>query len=142
VKQKAKRREIYNEIKELRRELRQREVWLVYALCPKQHHHFVTVAGLTTFAASNCAQDAALQNVLRSAQVVLCTLSGAASHRLKNLEFDYVCIDEISQALEAEAWIAALKVGRIAAEGLAPATASLTIFTQRIARPTLIRASG
>lgn len=76
----------------------------------------ITVGGMTTFSASSCAQDAALQNVLRSAQVILCTLSGAASHRLKNLEFDYVCIDEISQALEAEAWIAALKVRRLAAK--------------------------
>ena len=34
VKQKAKRREIYNEIKELRRELRQREVRRMSSVCP------------------------------------------------------------------------------------------------------------
>jgi len=41
---------------------------------------------------------------------VLCTLSGAAHKLLKKCEFDYVVIDEVSQSLEAECWIAALKV--------------------------------
>ena len=50
VKQKAKRREIYNEIKELRRELRQREVRRMSSVCPPNRTLvLITVGGMTTF---------------------------------------------------------------------------------------------
>ena len=88
VRIKAKRREIYGELKDLRRELRARE-------------------------------EAAVHTAIHSAQVVLSTLSGAASRKLERLDFDYVCIDEVSQALEAEAWIAASKA-RIIRKGKPP----------------------
>jgi len=45
---------------------------------------------------------------------VCTTLSGAASSKLQKLSnFDYVCIDEVSQSLEAECWIAALQGKRL-----------------------------
>jgi len=51
-----------------------------------------------------------IQSAIDRAQVILSTLSGAANKLLGDITFDYVVIDEVSQSLEAECWIAALKV--------------------------------
>lgn len=50
-----------------------------------------------------------LHTIIKNAQIVLCTLNGASSHVLKNIEFDVVLIDEATQALESECWIAIQK---------------------------------
>ncbi|CAO3620166.1 unnamed protein product [Mucor fragilis] len=50
-----------------------------------------------------------VDEVLTSAQVTISTLNGAASKNMWNREFDVVIIDEATQALEAECWIALLK---------------------------------
>lgn len=50
-----------------------------------------------------------VDGILRNANVILSTLTGSASHQLKNHNFDVVIIDEASQALEAECWIPILK---------------------------------
>ncbi|WBW74715.1 DNA polymerase alpha-associated DNA helicase A [Schizosaccharomyces osmophilus] len=51
------------------------------------------------------------QNVsecLRTSDIVFCTLHGAGSRQLRNEKFDVVIIDEASQALEPQCWIALL----------------------------------
>ncbi|KAI8092158.1 P-loop containing nucleoside triphosphate hydrolase protein [Gilbertella persicaria] len=50
-----------------------------------------------------------VDEVLNNAQVTISTLNGAASRNMVNKEFDVVIIDEATQALEAECWIALLK---------------------------------
>jgi DNA polymerase alpha-associated DNA helicase A len=50
-----------------------------------------------------------VDEVLNGAQVTICTLNGAASRNMMNREFDVVIIDEATQALEPECWIALLK---------------------------------
>ncbi|KAF1804809.1 P-loop containing nucleoside triphosphate hydrolase protein [Mucor lusitanicus] len=50
-----------------------------------------------------------VDEVLTSAQVTISTLNGAASKNMWSREFDVVIIDEATQALEAECWIALLK---------------------------------
>ena len=50
-----------------------------------------------------------LETTIRNAQVILSTLNGAASKILFGEQFDVVMIDEASQALEAESWIAIQK---------------------------------
>lgn len=50
-----------------------------------------------------------IEEVLTNAQVTISTLNGAASRNMMNREFDVVIIDEATQALEAECWIALLK---------------------------------
>ena len=59
----------------------------------------------------------AIQSLLKNAQVILCTLNGAASKILANEEFDTVLVDEASQALEAEMWIPIQKSKRIILAG-------------------------
>jgi len=59
-----------------------------------------------------------LDGILRNAQVVFSTLNGASSRIIENCVrnfglFDTVIIDEASQALEAECWIAVLKGKRV-----------------------------
>lgn len=58
-----------------------------------------------------------VQTLIKNANVVLSTLNGAASRVLQFEEFDTVLIDEASQALEAESWIAALKAKRLILAG-------------------------
>ncbi|XP_075639152.1 uncharacterized protein LOC142611030 isoform X3 [Castanea sativa] len=55
-------------------------------------------------------QQLAVTDVIKNADVVLTTLTGALSHKLDNTSFDLVIIDEAAQALEIACWIALLKV--------------------------------
>lgn len=55
-------------------------------------------------------QQLAVTDVIKRADVVLATLTGASSHKLDNASFDLVIIDEAAQALEIACWIALLKV--------------------------------
>ncbi|KAL2123219.1 hypothetical protein VTJ04DRAFT_3674 [Mycothermus thermophilus] len=71
------RRAIYAELKELRKEYRERE--------------------------RRCVSD-----LIGASKVVLATLHGAGGSQLRNQEFDVVIVDEASQALEAQCWVALL----------------------------------
>ena len=73
------RRQIYTDLKDLRKEYRTRE--------------------------AKCVSE-----VIRTSQVVCCTLHGAGSRQLFQQSFDVVIIDEASQALEAQCWIPLLSV--------------------------------
>ncbi|XP_010558761.1 PREDICTED: DNA-binding protein SMUBP-2 isoform X2 [Tarenaya hassleriana] len=57
-------------------------------------------------------QQLAVSDVIKNADVVLTTLTGAVSHKLNNTDFDLVIIDEAAQALEVACWIALLKGSR------------------------------
>lgn len=57
-------------------------------------------------------QMLAVADVIKSADVVLTTLTGAVSRKLEGTTFDLVIIDEAAQALEIACWIALLKVNR------------------------------
>ncbi|KAF7722103.1 hypothetical protein EC973_003683 [Apophysomyces ossiformis] len=50
-----------------------------------------------------------VEEVMNGAQVLISTLNGCGSKNMFNKEFDVVIIDEATQALEAECWIALLK---------------------------------
>lgn len=54
-------------------------------------------------------QQAAVAEVIKGAQVVAATLTGAMSRQLDKEEFDLVVVDEAAQALEVAAWGALLK---------------------------------
>ncbi|KAI8802126.1 DNA helicase [Cladochytrium replicatum] len=85
-KSRAEKREHYVNMKELRKEFRQREVKVV-------------------------------DGILRNANVVLTTLNGSGSKKLMKENFDVVLIDEATQALEPECWIAMLKAKRVILAG-------------------------
>ncbi|TPX45386.1 ribose-phosphate diphosphokinase [Synchytrium endobioticum] len=85
-KSRVERRQIYNDVKQLRQELKQREIKV-------------------------------MDTIVTKGQVVLSTLSGAASRVLQKEKFDTVVIDEASQALEPESWIAILKAKRVILAG-------------------------
>lgn len=55
-------------------------------------------------------QQQAVTDVIKDADVVLTTLTGALSRMLDSNSFDLVIIDEAAQALEIACWIALLKV--------------------------------
>ncbi|KAI0504327.1 hypothetical protein KFK09_015279 [Dendrobium nobile] len=57
-------------------------------------------------------QQLAVTDVLKNADVILTTLTGAASHQLEKITFDLVIIDEAAQALEVACWVALLKGSR------------------------------
>ncbi|XP_065857035.1 uncharacterized protein [Euphorbia lathyris] len=57
-------------------------------------------------------QQLAVADVIKNSNVVLTTLTGALSHKLDNISFDLVIIDEAAQALEVACWIALLKGSR------------------------------
>lgn len=57
-------------------------------------------------------QQLAVTDVIKNANVVLTTLTGAVSRKLENISFDMVIIDEAAQALEIACWIALLKGSR------------------------------
>ena len=52
-------------------------------------------------------------DVIKNANVVLTTLTGAVTQKLENISFDLVIIDEAAQALEIACWIALLKVNSL-----------------------------
>ena len=56
-------------------------------------------------------------DIFAQAQVVACTLVGAASNQLKGYRFETVFIDEAAQALEAASWIPVLKADRVILAG-------------------------
>jgi superfamily I DNA and/or RNA helicase len=58
-----------------------------------------------------------LQSIIRNADVVLTTLSSSASKLLDNSQFDVLLIDEASQALEVESWIAIGKSSKLILAG-------------------------
>lgn len=80
------RREVYGEIKELRRDYRERERGCVDSL-------------------------------VQGSKVVLSTLHGAGSFQLRQTQFDVVIIDEASQALEAQCWVALLSAKKAVLAG-------------------------
>lgn len=55
-------------------------------------------------------QQLAVIDVIKNADVVLTTLTGAFSYKLNTTSFDLVIIDEAAQALEITCWLALLKV--------------------------------
>ena len=55
-------------------------------------------------------QQLAIEDVIKNADVVLTTLTGAFSRKLETKTFDLVIIDEAAQALEVACWMALLKV--------------------------------
>jgi DNA polymerase alpha-associated DNA helicase A len=58
-----------------------------------------------------------VSTMLQSSKVVLSTLNGAASSMLRGMEFDTVIIDEVTQALEPETWIAIPKGKKLVIAG-------------------------
>ncbi|XP_078153290.1 DNA-binding protein isoform X1 [Carex rostrata] len=59
----------------------------------------------------------AVADVIKNADVVLTTLTGAVSRKLDNYSFDLVVIDEAAQALEVACWMALLKGSRCVLAG-------------------------
>ncbi|XP_057982416.1 uncharacterized protein LOC131167640 [Malania oleifera] len=57
-------------------------------------------------------QQLAVTEVIKSADVILTTLTGAFSRKLERMSFDLVIIDEAAQALEIACWIALLQGSR------------------------------
>ncbi|KAL9108005.1 MAG: hypothetical protein Q9187_008353, partial [Circinaria calcarea] len=80
------RRAIYGEMKELRKEYRERE--------------------------RKC-----VSNLVGGSKVVLATLHGSGGFQLRHEEFDVVIIDEASQALEAQCWVALLSAKKAVLAG-------------------------
>ncbi|GLT96103.1 hypothetical protein SLE2022_137500 [Rubroshorea leprosula] len=62
-------------------------------------------------------QQLAVTDVIKGADVVLTTLTGAFSRKLENSSFNLVIIDEAAQALEIACWIALLKGSRCVLAG-------------------------
>ncbi|KAJ3695694.1 hypothetical protein LUZ60_001071 [Juncus effusus] len=62
-------------------------------------------------------QQLAIDDVIKNADVVLTTLTGASSRQLDGRSFDLVVIDEAAQALEVACWIALLKGSRCVLAG-------------------------
>lgn len=77
---------IYRDLRELRKEYRQRE--------------------------GKC-----VENLVRECKVVLATLHGAGGYQLRHQKFDIVIIDEASQALEAQCWVALLDATKVVLAG-------------------------
>ena len=80
------RKAIYGELKDLRKEFRERE--------------------------HKCVSD-----LVTGSKVILATLHGSGGHQLRNEAFDVVIIDEASQALEAQCWVALLGAKKVVLAG-------------------------
>lgn len=80
------RRAVYADLRELRREYRERE--------------------------RRCVAD-----LVAGCKVVLATLHGSGGHQLRGAAFDLVIIDEASQALEAQCWVALLAAKKAVCAG-------------------------
>ncbi len=66
---------------------------------------------------ANQLEDRLVQQILESAQVITCTLVGAAHSLLDGFHFRTVFIDEAAQALEPANWIPVLKADRVVLTG-------------------------
>jgi ATP-dependent RNA/DNA helicase IGHMBP2 len=66
---------------------------------------------------ANQLEDRLIDNILSGAQVVTCTLVGAANKVLKGRKFRTVVIDEAAQALEPATWIPMLKASKVVLAG-------------------------
>merc|ERR1712012_481973 len=62
-------------------------------------------------------ENAAVETVIKEADVILCTLAGAARYEIKEMKFDCCVIDEAAQALEVACWIPILKSERVVLAG-------------------------
>jgi ATP-dependent RNA/DNA helicase IGHMBP2 len=62
-------------------------------------------------------EDRLLDYLIDSAEVIVCTLVGAAASMLDKREFRTCIIDEAAQALEPATWIPILKAGRVVLAG-------------------------
>ena len=62
-------------------------------------------------------EEKVLKNILNTRDVIFCTLVGAASKLLRDIEFDIVVIDEAAQALEVACWIPMLKSNKCVLAG-------------------------
>ena len=58
-----------------------------------------------------------VESILHDSQVVATTLIGTQQRMISDMQFDTVIIDEASQALEAECWVAILKAKRVIMAG-------------------------
>ena len=89
----------------------------------------------------------AIDELLKDSDVILCTLNLAGSRLMVERHFDVCIIDEASQAVEAECWLAALKAGKlimagdhlqlpptITSEKAAEAGLSVTLFARLAAK--------
>ncbi len=66
---------------------------------------------------ANQLETRVLEQILESAQVITCTLIGAADKVLMNKKFRTVIIDEAAQALEPASWVPILKASRVVLTG-------------------------
>ncbi len=66
---------------------------------------------------ANTLEDRLVDEVLTSAQAIICTLVGAAHPVLEKFKFRTCVIDEAAQALEPAAWIPILKCSRVVLAG-------------------------
>lgn len=62
-------------------------------------------------------EDRLIDQILSSAQVITCTLVGAAHPVLEHLRFRTVVIDEAAQALEPASWIPIIRASRVVLAG-------------------------
>ena len=58
-----------------------------------------------------------LGTLVQGSKVILATLHGSGSSQLRNERFDVVIIDEASQALEAQCWVALLNASKVVLAG-------------------------
>ena len=91
-------------------------------------------------------EDKLMNGIIKDAQVVATTLISAESRALKGLNFQTVVIDEASQALEPECWVAMLKGERVIFAGdhlqLPPTVKSAEAEKFGLAETILDRMSG
>ncbi len=66
---------------------------------------------------ANQLEDRLIDQILDSAQVITCTLVGAAHLLLENRHFRTIVIDEAAQALEPATWIPILKASKVVLTG-------------------------
>lgn len=107
-KSRSEKREKFNEIKLLRKEV----LSILHS-----------ILDINYFSCKLISREAkVISTILNNANVVLCTLNGAANFKVDRLVnekglFDVVVIDEASQALEVECWIAILKSKKLILAG-------------------------
>lgn len=79
-------------------------------------------------------EAAVLQNVIKTRDVVFCTLVGASSKLLREVEFDVVVVDEAGQALESACWLPLLRANKCVLAGdhcQLPPTVKSEVATKR-----------